>query len=274
LQTSQQLFIWFFALIATVVVLLGAAWLAFRHRPHAFQSRVLLVVALFGTGLMPQALQRVDSAHFAWVGCVPMAFLPVALVEIGRSVAPRVSYGRLALASGAIVILGFVFVIPEFTARRYSDYVAQTFNVHRTAHKIEHDGRVFYYGKQDRADAANAVIAKAARISKPGDRLFVGTGDLRKTPYSDAYLYYMLPHLDPATYYIEMDPGVANAKDSGLAQQLASADTVILSTIWDAWSEPNDSRKFGPNTPNEVLARDFCKVGDFGGHYRLYRRCH
>jgi hypothetical protein len=104
--------------------------------------------------------------------------------------------------------------------------------------------------------------------------LFVGTGDLRKTPYSDAYLYYMLPNLDPATYYIEMDPGVANAKDSGLAQQLASADTVILSTIWDAWSEPNDSRKFGPNTPNEVLARDFCKVGDFGGHYRLYRRCH
>jgi hypothetical protein len=274
LQTSQQLFLWFFALIGTVVVLLGAAWLAFRRRPHAFQSRVLLVVALFSAGLMPQALQRVDSAHFAWVGCVPMAFLPVAIVEIARSVAPRVSYGRLALASGAIVILGFVFVIPEFTARRYSDYVAQTFNVHRTAHKIEHDGRVFYYGKQDRADAANAVIAKAAQISKPGDRLFVGTGDLRKTPYSDAYLYYMLPDLDPATYYIEMDPGVANAKHSGLAQQLASADTVILSTIWDAWSEPNDSRKFGPNAPNEVLARDFCKVGDFGGHYRLYRRCH
>ena len=56
------------------------------------------------------------------------------------------------------------------------------------------------------------VIAAAAKISKPGQRLFVGPVDLRKTPYSDAYLYYMLPDLVPATYYIEMDPGVANAE--------------------------------------------------------------
>ena len=115
----------------------------------------------------------------------------------------------------------------------------------------------------------------AARISKPGDRLFVGPTDMRKTPYSDAYLYYMLPDLDPATYYIEMDPGVANDKNSRLADDLRSADIVILSSVWNDWDEPNDARKFGPNLPNEILERDFCLVQKFGrgGVYELYRRC-
>ena len=108
-----------------------------------------------------------------------------------------------------------LFVLPAFTATRYADYALQTFGVHRHSYTIEHDGRVFYYGKADRATAANLVIAAAARISQPGQRLFVGPGDLRKTPYSDAYLYYMLPDLVPATYYIEMDPGVANTATPG-----------------------------------------------------------
>jgi hypothetical protein len=273
LRTAHELFLWFFCLIATVAFLLYVAWIATRAQPSSRRARTLLVVALFSVGLMPQAVQRVDSAHFAWVGCVPIAFLPVALTEAVRRMAPRVSYARAALASGAVVVAIVLFVIPEFTARRYADYVAQTFDVHRTAHRIEHDGRVFYYGKKDRADAANAVIAAAARASRPGDRLVVGTGDLRKTPYSDAYLYYMLPELRPGTYYIEMDPGVANATDSRLADEIAKADTVILSTIWDDWDEPNDSRKFGSDRPNQVLQQRFCRVGSYGDHYELYRKC-
>ncbi len=155
----------------------------------------------------------------------------------------------------------------------YADYSLQSFNVHRHSYKIEHDGRVFYYGKEDRAQAANMVIAAAARISKPGQRLFVGPGDLRKTPYSDAYLYYELGDLVPATYYIEMDPGVANTADSGMDRQLASADIVILSKIWDDWSEPNDSRKFGSDKSTQVLKRDFCHVGTYLDLYELYRKC-
>ena len=58
-------------------------------------------------------------------------------------------------------------------------------------------------------------------VTEPGDRLIVGPGDLRKTPYSEAFLYYLLPELVPGTRYIEMDPGVANAADSGLADEVA-----------------------------------------------------
>jgi hypothetical protein len=58
----------------------------------------------------------------------------------------------------------------------------------------------------------------------------------------------LLPDLDPATYSIEMDPGVANDKDSRLADELCLADIVILSSIWSDWDEPSDGRKFGPNS--------------------------
>jgi hypothetical protein len=108
------------------------------------------------------------------------------------------------------------------------------------------------------------LLPAVERVSEPGDRLFVGPHDLRQTPYSDAYLYYLLPDLPPATHYIEMDPGVADAEGSGLAEDLASADVVILSHVWDAWTEPNDSRKVGSSEPVRVLEERFCLVDSFG----------
>ncbi|MGQ0823420.1 MAG: hypothetical protein ACT4OX_00060 [Actinomycetota bacterium] len=272
-EASQQLFLWFFLLLIVVALLVTLGVRAVRAAPASRRARTLLVVGAFSAGLLPQAIQRVDSAHLAWVGCVPFGFLAVALLHLLRQRFPRSQAGRLALVSGTTVLLIMLATIPGFTFRRYADYAAQSFDVHRTAHRIERDGRVFYYGKEDRADAANMVIAAAAAITEPGDRLFVGPTNLRKTPYSDAYLYYMLPELEPATYYIEMDPGVANADDSGMDEDLASADIVILSSIWDDWSEPNDSRVDGSRKSEAVLDRDFCLVDDFLGHYQLYERC-
>jgi hypothetical protein len=76
-----------------------------------------------------------------------------------------------------------------------------------------------------------------------------------------------------------MDPGVANADDSGLAGELEAADVVILSSIRDDWIEPNDSRDLGSAAPVEVLEGEFCQIGSFGtglygrGLYELYTRC-
>ncbi|HEY4378046.1 MAG TPA: hypothetical protein VGM93_12850, partial [Acidimicrobiales bacterium] len=124
-----------------------------------------------------------------------------------------------------------------------------------------------------------------------GQHLFVGTADLRKTPYSDAYLYYLMPRLVPGTYYIEMDPGMANRPGSGLDHDVATSDWLVLSHLWDVWDEPNDSRNFGSDAANRVVRQEFCKVRDYrygdpdavgaGGHavlpaepqFTLYRRC-
>jgi hypothetical protein len=162
--------------------------------------------------------------------------------------------------------------IPNYTLRDYADVSAQTFGLHRASYEIKNDGRDFYAGRRAVQVQLTQILKLADRISKPGDRLFVGTGDLRKTPYSDAFIYYMLPQLTPSTYFIEMDPDVANAKNSRLAKDVASANIVILSRVWDVWVEPNDSRLFGPEKPNEVLKQHFCTVKN-DTLYVLLQRC-
>ena len=71
--------------------------------------------------------------------------------------------------------------------------------------------------------------------------------------------------MDPATYFIEMDPGLANAPDSRLADDLRSADWVILTSFWDGWHEPNTSMDFGSDVPNEIIARNFCQSEQLPG---------
>jgi hypothetical protein len=266
-----QLDLWLGLLLAVTAVLLIAGWTA-RHR-----DRRLLAIALFCAGLLPQALQRPDSTHLAWVSCVPFGVFPAAIVQLAGTPARRVKI--VAAATPAVLLLALV---PFFTWRAYTEAVEKTFGHRLIEETIRHGDRVFPYRRHDAAEAVNALLPEVDKITKKGDTLFVGPGDLRKTPYSEAFLYYLLPRLEPATRFIEMDPGIANAPDSGLAGELAHADIVILSTIRDDWNEPNDSQVFGPDKPNEVLAADFCLVGKFGkspfyndrGLYELYRRCH
>jgi hypothetical protein len=185
------------------------------------------------------------------------------------------------VAAVAVPFLLTITLVPYFTWRSYGDAVAQSLGYRRVEQTIRHGDRRFPYKRLDAVAAVNRMLPVVDEITEPGDSVLVGPGDLRKTPYSEAFLYHLLPDLEPATRYIEMDPGVANAPDSGLADEVAAADVVILSTIRDDWNEPNDSKVFGPNEPNRVLAREFCLVRSFGqspfysdrGLYELYAKC-
>ena len=176
----------------------------------------------------------------------------------------------MAASLGLAVLVVF---IPHFTFRTWLDLSNQTFKSKVLGYPVERKGRVFYLGSPEVAKAANRLVRDLPRQARPGDRLFVGTADLRKTPYSDAYLYYLLPELPPATYYIEMDPGMANRAGSGLDRDVASADWLVLSHVWDVWVENNDSQRFGSAAANEVVRRQFCPVKDYDGYFTLYRRC-
>jgi hypothetical protein len=258
--------------------LVVVGWRAVHRDPVSTRARTLLVLGVFSLGLLPQAFQRADTTHLAWVSAVPIGLLPVAVREFLDHRTSALSSTRRLVMSAATPFVLLLVLVPHFTLRTYADATAQTFGYHRESYTIRHGQRVFYYGRKDAADAVNAMLVDVDRLAHPGERLFVGTGDLRKTPYSEAFLYYLLPDLPPATYYIEMDPGVANADNSGLDRDVASADIVILSSIRDDWDEPNDSRKIGPDAPNQVLARDFRLAGSYGaglfGHglYELYVR--
>jgi hypothetical protein len=273
MQAPAQLTIWFFLLLASVAVLAAVGIWAVR-RDGSLRARLLLAVAGFSVGIAPQALQRADGTHLAWVSCVAMAFVPVATLEVLRANRPHWRTRTIGIATTAALFAVVVLLITDPTARTYADYSLQTFGVHRSTHTMSHRGRIFYYGRADDATAATRLTAEVERISKPGQRVFVGPQDLRKTPFSDAFFYYLLPQLTPGTYYIEMDPGVANAKDSGLADEVRRADLLILSSSWNYWSEPNNSRHVGPDAPNQVVRTQFCLVGTFGPHYKLYQHCH
>ena len=265
-HSPSQLTLWLaLLLLANAALVVGGVVLLRRHG-----DRRLLAIALFSTGLLPQALQRADSTHLAWVSCVPFGLVGGALVVLLRN--------RLAAALVPLAVM--LVVVPHFTWRTYVDAVAKSAGARPLeSGEMRRGDRVFYYGRPDAVTAVRDLLDAVDEVASPGDSLFVGTGDLRKTPYSEAFLYHLLPELPPATRYIEMDPGVANAPDSGLADELAAADVVILSSIRDDWVEPNDARDFGPSEPNEVLERDFCQVGSFGtglfgrGLYELYTRC-
>jgi len=265
IESPAQLSMWLGLMVVANVLLFVAG----RKVVKESGDRRLIALALFSCGLLPQALQRADSTHLAWVSCIPFGLLPAALVVLWRN-------RYLAALAPALVLL---VLVPDFTWRSYSDYVGQSFGINRNSGVMRNGDRIFYYGRPDAVVAVNALLPVVEANTEPGDTLFVGTGDLRKTAYSEAFLYYLLPHLDPATRYIEMDPGVANAEDSGLADEVRAADVLILSSIRDDWNEPNDSEVFGPNEPNEVVEEEFCLLESFGeglfgrGLYEVYLRC-
>jgi hypothetical protein len=272
--SPAQLTLWFGLLLAAVATLLLAGVLAARSR----RDRRLLVMATFAAGLLPQALQRADSTHLAWVSCVPLGFLPAAVSELLRRWAPGFRQRSIA---AALVPAGLLLVlVPHFTYRTWGDYVAQGFGLRDVdSFTIEHRGRTFHYGRRDAVDAVTEMLPDVERLTEPGQTLLVGPGDLSRTPYSEAFLYHLLPQLPPATRYLEMDPGVADAPDSGLADEVAAADVVILSSIRDDWDEPNASTEHGSQAPNEVLEEQFCLEGSYGeglfgrGLYELWLRC-
>ncbi|MCB1031895.1 MAG: hypothetical protein KDA95_11190 [Acidimicrobiales bacterium] len=281
LESPAQAFIWFFLLPAATIFIVGVGVWSLRRSPDKWRARVIFSVGMVGLGLLPQAVQRADTTHLAWVSCVTLTFLPAAISEFIELSPWRRRHLGPGLAMASVALLSLT-VIPHFTSRTYLDLVRQSVNGKIFGYPVTYEGRTFYLGASDIAPAAQQMLEDFGPQMSSGDRLFVGTADLRKTPYSDAYLYYLLPHLTPGTRYIEMDPGMANAEGSEMAEEVANSDWLILSHVWDAWDEPNDSRVLGPDEPNEVVRAKFCLVGQYraqrgGGDsdpvmFEVYRR--
>jgi hypothetical protein len=276
-EQPMQIALWFWILVATCAAMVAiAVWSKRRGSEHGWR---LLALGLFAAGLLPQVVQRADTAHLSWVSCVPFGLLPAFLAEAARLRGTRLAVARVAMLAPFV----FMLVFPHFTYRWYADYVAQSVNYDRHVWSVDHRGRSFYYGRQDVPPAAEAMLDDVDRLTEPGDKVIVGTSDLRRTPYSEAYLYFLLPQLVPGTRYIEMDPGVANADDSGLADELRDSDVVILSTVYDNWVEPNTSMDPGSAEPGKVLDELYCLHGRYGENpappnpgkpiYELYVRC-
>ena len=273
LSAEKSLFLWFFAMLAVPLVLL---WIAVRlwRGERTPRAATLMCGALFSLGVVPQALQRPDSTHLSWVTCISFPLLILAVMELVKDRHPRTTVRqRLAAGVGAVLALTLV-VAPLFTFRYYLLHTRVSAGNVQTPFPVSRDGRRFYLGDFGPYLASRDVITDLGQLAKPGERLLVGPSDLRRTWYSDAFFYYLFPELTPATYFIEMDPGLANAPGSRLASEVASSDWVILTSFWDGWREPNSSMDFGSDEPNTVLHDKFCEVKSYeNGLVRLFHRC-
>ena len=122
------------------------------------------------------------------------------------------------------------------------------------------------------ATAYDDVLRAAGSYSEPGDRVFVGPEDLRRTFYSDTFLYFLLPRLVPGSFYLEMDPGVADAPGSGLAGEIAGDDLLILNSAYNSAAVAEPHVTLGSDAPNLVVERDFRRVGRWGSLSLYVRR--
>jgi len=274
LSASHTLFLWFNLMVLGTLVVLGFAIWQRRRGLRSGRSSVLLAVGLVSLGILPQALQRPDSAHLNWVSCVSWPFAVVAVAEVIARWRPDWARRR-AVTTGIAAALVLMFTFTAlFTFRYYLLHTRIGLGQVPSAYKVERDGRYFYLGDYEAYLAVQAAVDELDRVAQPGDRLLVGPLDLRRTWYSDVFIYWLFPELEPATSYIEMDPGLANAEDSSLAADVASADFVILTGLWAGWMEPNASMNYGSDAPNQVINSTFCERGRWEGDQAvLYERC-
>lgn len=269
---SQQIFLWFALIPLSIALVVFAAWRLRRREPGSERAIALWAPALFSAALLQQAVQRPDTAHLSWVTGITFALAIPAIASLVASVRPAwPSAAGVALGIGTVVVV-LVAVIPFYPLRTYVDLVGQSAGRNRFGFPITNDGRTFYYGSAEAAADAQAVVDSLRERAEPGDSVIVGPVDLSRTNYSDSFFYYLFPDLVPGTRYIEMDPGIADADDSGLADELERNDWLILSDAWSGWTEPNDSAGHGSDAANRVVAEHYCPVTD-AGTFRLLERC-
>ncbi|MEJ7800411.1 MAG: hypothetical protein WKF60_07825 [Ilumatobacter sp.] len=270
----QQLFFWFFAviLIAVAIPVIGVVELRrAEHDDDRRRSVALIAAGLFGFGVIPQALQRPDSTHLAWVAVISWSLLVPAIMMRLRGL---LAVTWRAIAATVVVGLLMLVVCPFYTYRHYLLHTRVSAQQLPLPFLVERGPDRFWFGDFFVAKALNEMIPDLEARSQPGDRLIVGPADLSRTIYSDVSVYFLFPELVPATYFIEMDPGLADAEGSGLAEDIASADFLVLTNIWTGWNEPNASDRHLSQEGNQAVADGFCLVGRYEDNLvLLYERC-
>ena len=224
-----------------------------------------LVLAAWTFALAPQAVQRATESHLLEVASVgvPLAF--AVLMPVDREPSLR----RALLPIGVAVAL--MAVIPAATSQSLHRFVDGLTGARPSTVTADRDGHRFLLDPGPPARNVERAVRIAASQGPPGARLFVGPSNLRFAVYNDTYVYDLLSEYEPATYYLEMNPGVANRAGSGLASDIRSAGILLLDSSLNPDPLPASAEP-GPRRSNRVIARDFCPVGE-AGPWTVLRRC-
>ena len=247
-----------FFLMATGAAAAAAvvAFLALRRRFENPSDLVVASVALLSLALSPEVLQRLDIDHLSLVAMVSVSALPI---YVGYRYASSAAWhpGRRSLtAVCALLVLPVVFAGVRVAP----------------AYEVRSHGREFYFASAAMADATRAAIADLDRLGRPGRRLIVAPADLYRSPLDDADIYWLLPQLDPGTYFIQFDPGVTNRAGSDLDREIAASSLLVL-TQYDA-DFPDSYVPSNPAgaAPSAAVRANFCEVAQHPP-YTILSRC-
>ena len=255
---AMQLRIWFFLTLAAAVFVVVVGGM-FLRRTGSTRARLLLALGVLCLGFLPTLFQRADASHLNNLGPVVYPAAVLALAELAGA-RRRLGRGLVGIGATALVLALVAALVPSWTTVTYTDDVLVSLGRRESmGEPVTHRGRTFNIARARRGAVA-AALQTVERVSRPGDRLFVGPRDLRITPYNDAFLYYLLPQLTPATRFIYMNPVVSHRDGDRLADDVASADVLVLSSQWSRWNEPNESDQPGSDRANEVVRTQFCEV--------------
>ena len=253
LAGQVALFFWLMVggLIVIVATVLG--------RRRVKDKRWIALVAAVAL-LTSNFLQRADFSHFRQVGTFWLPVVPVAVALLLRQRCrsmPRV----VGTSAALLVVIGSLVAttlwtqpyVELLTPGGKADGLVSRHTIHINSRSIPIDDSL-------RALMMHRAGEVVAVLAVPGQTLFEGPSDLRFTNYNEPIFYWLEPKLKPSTYFLEMNPGISNTKDSGLAQQVDQAHWVILSEVYKRFSEPNTSIVPGSDAPNVVLTHHFCAV--------------
>jgi hypothetical protein len=262
------------ALFATHLLAVGfnlvAGIVAVRVQPRELRNRLLLSLALFGAMLTTQAAQRLDLGHLTCAAFLSLGILPLSLLILvarGREWQPRLASILLATIAVLAVLEG---VAPEMAAFVKQESQRALFPSEDSGHFVQHAGRSFPCSSRQEAFTVARMLDRLEKESVPGQRMFVGPADLRRTNYCDTFIYHLMPKLQPSSYFLEMNPLSANRAGSRLVDDIRSSDWLVLNRTMDTWMEKNRSVEFQSNAPNLAVRERFQLVGEFGP-YLLFR---
>ena len=265
-----RLLLFFGAHLVALALNLAAGVIAMRKFDDS-RTPVLLAVALFAAGITHQPYHRLDFIHLLFAAFLTIGFLPLSLLVFASAMRGQLlppPLARMICAGSAVLLFLCMPSIRNGTAFAFAHSVGATLP---SSFFIKRNDRDFFFLSRNTAVMVERMLEQLDLLSRPGERLFVGPADLRRTNYCDTFIYHLMPKLRPASPFLEMNPFSANAPGSRLSSHLEQADWLVLNRAWDDWPEPNRSRENGPDEPLRVVSNNFMLVEEFGS-FELFRR--
>ena len=216
------------------VVNVFAAFTSLRMELVKANNREVAALLLFATGLLFLQIDRLDVSGVLPIVALSLALLPISILALlqaaKREAHPAWQLG-LALATPAAMI----FLIAPATSLAIGNSFVSALNPSMASTIfIEQNDRSYPVPSLQVANVTGKLCEHLERGAKPGDRLFVGPGDLEHAKYCDAFIYYLFPKLKPASYSIELHGESGNRAGASLSADVATADWLVLDMAWDS----------------------------------------